>query len=174
MRPEKQQLVQDIRGLIEPSPCVFLSTYKGLKVADFVELRKRLSPAGAECHVVPNRLLRLAATEVGVAGVDGLDLRGDTAMVVGGQDVPAVAKVLRGFGKEKPAFGFKSGILSRRVYPATEMASLASMPPLPVARAQLLGVLQAPMAQLAGVLNAKVASIVQVLQAYVRKQENPT
>jgi large subunit ribosomal protein L10 len=153
---------------------VFQATYKGLKVSQFAELRKRLAAMGAECHVVPNRLLQIAVAECGISGAAELKVRGDTAVVVGGQDPVAVAKALRVFAKECPVFSLKGGVLGQRLFAGAEMERLAVMPPLPVVRAQLLGLLQAPMAQFVGVLSAKVASVLYVLQAYQKSKETPT
>ena len=172
MRPYKKQLVQDIRDFLEPSPSAFLITYKGLTVADFAELRAELDEKGAACHVVPNRLLRIAAEEAGQDALQELPLQGDTALVAGGDDPAVVAKVLATFKKEHDALTFKAGIVDGALYNAADVETLATLPPTEVLQAQLVGLLQAPMRQLASVLNAKVASVVYALQAYVDKQQN--
>jgi large subunit ribosomal protein L10 len=43
---------------------------------------------------------------------------------------------------------------------------LAELPPLPVLRAQLLGLLQTPASRLAGVLAGSVRQVVNVIKAY--------
>ncbi|MBN2450191.1 MAG: 50S ribosomal protein L10 [Lentisphaeria bacterium] len=171
MRPEKQQLAQDIRALIDSSSSLFLISYKGLTTAAFGELRRVLDPVGSECHVVPNRLFRIAASESGLTTVADIDLREDTALVTGGSDPVAVAKVLRDFAKDHPQTSIKLGVLEGRLCTAAEAVSLAGLPPREVLLAQLLGLLQAPASQLVRVLQAKVASVVYVLSAYLNEKE---
>jgi large subunit ribosomal protein L10 len=171
MRSEKLQLSNDIQSLLSSPTGVFLVKYKGLKVADFSELRKSLISVGAECHVVPNRILRRAASELGVRELADLQLTGDTALVTGGSDAARVAKAVKGFAKDKQALGFKGGVLNRRLISASEASDLAELPPREILLAQLLGLFAAPPRHLVTVLNAKAASILYVLRSYMEKQE---
>lgn len=172
MRPEKTQLVQDLRGFLDANSGVFLIGYQGLTVSQMADLRVRLSEHEAECHVVPNRLLRLAATEDGACGaLADVPLTGQTALVTGGNDAAQVAKVVAAFGKERPACFFKFGLFEGNLLSSDEVKTLTTLPAREVLLAQFLGVLQGPMRQLVGVLNADVASIVYALQAYLDKKQ---
>jgi len=171
MRAEKTQLVLDIRALIEPSPSVFLMGYKGLKAADFRVLRSALATCGSQCHVVPNRLLAIAAKDAGLSALGEAELTLDTAVVSGGADPVAVAKVLRDFAKTHDKAVLKMAVVERKLVSAADAAALADLPSREVLQAQVLGLLQAPAAQLARVLNAKVASVVYVLNAYLSQKE---
>jgi len=173
MRAEKQQLVLDLGALVGANGrgTSFLITYKGMKVADFAVLRSELAQSAAECHVVPNRLLARAAREVGCGEITKSVLGGDTALVTGGKDPVSVARTLRTFAKTHAQVTFKLGMIDGKVYAGDEMAGLADLPGLDGLRAQLVGLLQAPMRQLVGVLNAKSTSILYVLQAYMDKQK---
>lgn len=170
MRAEKVQLRQDIQGLLAASSGTFLMSFKGMKVADFSALRRKLAAAGSECHIVPNRILRHAARESGLSALADLKLTGETALVTGGQEPACIAKILRDFGKERQALAFRFGLLDARIHSAEQMKALADLPSREILLAQLLGLLQAPAQQLVSVLNAKVASIVYVIKAYGDKQ----
>ncbi len=171
MRAEKKQLVLDIQALLEASPDLFLISYKGLTAEDFNELRERLASIGGGCHVVPNRLFRRATLAAGLEALAEAELKEDNALVMGGEDVVAVAKVLKEFAKEHDQVAVRCGVVDGRFCPAEAAAQLADLPPREVLLAQLLGLLEAPAAQLVRVLNAKVASIVYVLNAYLSKKE---
>ena len=120
MRPEKEQLVKDICGLIEPSPCLFLVTYKGLTAQAFEELRTTLEASAAQCHVVPNRLFKRAAAVCGMESVLETDLRGDTALVCGPETNPVtLAKTLTTFGKTHPQLTFKLGVIDGKPFGQT-------------------------------------------------------
>jgi large subunit ribosomal protein L10 len=171
MRAEKTQLVRDIRALIESSSSLLLMGYKGLTAAEFRALRSALATAGSQCHVVPNRLLKIAAGESGLTDLGQAELKQDTALVTGGADPVAVAKVLREFAKTHEEAVLKLAVVEHRLCTAAEAAALADMPPREVLQAQLLGLLQAPAVQLVRVLNAKVASVVYVLNAYLSQKQ---
>jgi large subunit ribosomal protein L10 len=171
MRAEKTQLVQDLGDLMGSSAHVFMMSYQGLTVAQFSELRGKLAAAGAECHVIPNRLARKAAETVGLDALAKFSFKGDNAMVTGGADAVGVAKVLKTFAKDHDVVEIRGGALSGKSLDGTAVEALADLPPAEILYAQLLGVLQAPSRNLVGVLNAKVASIVYVVQAYLDSKE---
>ncbi len=171
MRAEKVQIVQEIKGLMDSKPFILIS-YKGLTAAVQSSFQTKLSALGAECHVVPNTLLRCAAVELGLEAVAACALSGDTAMVSGCCDPVALARVVRDFIKEqKEKVTVKWGYVEGALVSAEEAQALADLPSREVLLAQLLGLLEAPAAQLAGVLNAKVSSIVYVLNAFLGKKE---
>ena len=171
MRPEKQQLAEDIRHLVEPSPFVFLINYKGLTVDQFEALRTRLDECEAECHVVPNRIFARVLEQTGNA-IPGQDvLRSETAMVTGGGDAAAVAKTLAAFLGDHEELEIKGGSLRGQALAAEEVAELAKLPSRDVLLGTLLGVLNAPAQNLVGTLTAAKSGIVYALKAYLDNKE---
>ncbi len=171
MRTEKKQMAADIQKIIEPSPGIFLVHYKGLTVKEFTELRCNLDQIGAECHVVPNRILIRAATASELEALANYDLRGDSALITGGTDVVSVAKALKSYAKDHPKMLFKVGFLAGKAISSEEIVALAEMPSKDVLRSQLLGLLQELPRQLVSMLNTKVAGVLYALQAYLDKKQ---
>lgn len=169
MRPEKQFLTREYVARLNASPFFIVVEYKGLNVAQFGELRRRLSKAGAEIHVVKNTIFRIAAREAGLPDLDGL-LVGQLAVVTGQRDVSAAAKVLKTFQVEfdKPKIQF-GGLGNQRLDRDTLLA-LAELPSLEVLRGRLLGLLQAPATQLVRLLNTPATQLARVLQARIEKE----
>ena len=130
-----------------------------------------MAAAGAQCHVIPNRLLRKAAEQEGLGCLDALPLAGDNALVSGGADVVAVARTLRDFGKTREKLTIRAGVLDGAFLGPAQVKALADLPGKDRLQAQVVGVLAAPMRNLVGVLNAKVASIVYVLKACIDKRQ---
>ena len=64
MRPEKANIVSDLSKELKDSSFVLVTDYQHMKVDDFSELRKRLTAAGAEVHVVKNSFLKRAMAAV--------------------------------------------------------------------------------------------------------------
>ena len=107
MRPEKATIVSELSEALKRSPFVLVTDYRGMKVADFSELRGRLAPAGAEVHVVKNNFLKLAMADSGFPQLDD-QFAGQTAVVTGEADVAPVARFLR---RSRPSLSWlRSGL----------------------------------------------------------------
>jgi large subunit ribosomal protein L10 len=166
MRPEKANIVKDLKDQLNASPFLLVADYTGLKVDQFAELRTRLDAVGAECHVVKNTMLRIAATELGLPDMSA-SLSGQTAIVTGEQDICATAKIIKTFSAEFKKPVVRVGILDSALLSADQVSAMADLPPLPVLQAQLLGLLNSPAARLARTLNEPGASLARVLKAKV-------
>lgn len=167
MRAEKQYISGEYLARLNASPYFIVVDYRGLKVGPITELRKRLSKAGAEMHVVKNSIFRLAVKE---SGVDlGSTLTGQLAVVTGQRDVSSVAKVVKTFGAEfdKPKIRF--GYLKNQRLESADIMALADLPSIEVLRAKLLGVIMAPASKLAAIINTPGAQIARVLAAKAAK-----
>jgi large subunit ribosomal protein L10 len=85
-------------------------------------------------------------------------------------DVPGVAKALTTYARESDFVKIKGGLLGDRLLTAKDVEALAELPPLPVVRAQLLGLIATPATRLAGVVAGGVRQVVNVVKAYADKE----
>ena len=168
MRAEKEFISKEYLDRLNNSAFFIVADYRGLTVGQFSELRKRLSGANAEVHVVKNSIFRLAAKEVGLdlAGA----LTGQLAVISGEQDVSGCAKVLKTFQSEFDKPKMKFGYLESDRLETDELNALADLPPLEILRGQLLGVLQAPAGNLVRLINTPASQLAQVIKAYSEKE----
>ena len=168
MRPEKQNLSKEYITRLNASPFFIVVDYKGLKVGHMTELRKRLSKAGAEVHVVKNSIFRIAAKESGVADLNG-SLAGQMAVVTGQKDISTSAKVVKTFASEFDKLKIKFGYLNNSRLGDSDIIALADLPSIEVLRSKLLGLLNAPATKLVTLLNTPASQLARVLQAKVEK-----
>jgi len=170
MRVEKKFISAEYVARLSQSPFFIVVDYRGLSVAQFSELRKRLRGAGAEAHVVKNTLFRIAAKEAGVADL-GNSLVGQVAVVSGQKDIAAAAKVLKTYQAEfeKPKLQF--GYLGSKALTGDEIRAIAELPPLNQLQAKLLGVLKAPAQKLAALINTPGTQVALVIKAKAEKAE---
>jgi large subunit ribosomal protein L10 len=168
MRAEKQFISQEYLARLNASPFFIVVDYQGLKVGPITELRKRLSRAGAELHVVKNSIFRLAVKEAGIADLAGT-MAGQLAVVTGQRDVAAAAKVVKTFHAEfeKPKVRF--GYLQNQRLETAEILTLADLPSMEVLRGKLLGLLNTPATRLVQLLNTPASQLARVLQAKADK-----
>jgi len=168
MRAEKEILTKEYAARLNASPFFIVVNYKGLKVAHLTELRKRLTRAGAEIHIVKNSVFRVAAQEAGIGELNGV-LAGQLAVVTGRQDISAAAKTLKNFGAEFDKPKFKFGYLNNQRLEAAALLALADLPGLDVLRATLLGLLNALATELVRLLNTPAAQLARVIKAKSEK-----
>ena len=170
MRPEKNQIIDEIKSRVDRAPYVLLTDYTGMHVEQFNELRNRLSGANAEFRVVKNNLLRRALQGSNLPDLETY-LHGQSAVVLGDTDVSAAAKVLKAFAAEFKKPKLKIGILDKAVVNVDQIMALADLPSKGVLQAKLLGLLIAPASQLVRLLNTPASQIAQVLKAHSDKGE---
>ncbi len=164
MRPEKQSLTKEYLVRLNASPFFIVVNYRGLKVAHLTELRKRLTKAGAEIHIVKNSIFRVAAKEAGLGDFNGT-LGGQLAVVTGKRDISTAAKVVKTFGAELDRLKIHFGYLNNERLDQAVILTLADLPSMEVLRGKLLGLLAAPATKLVRLLNTPATQMARVLQA---------
>ena len=172
MRPEKASIVSELSEALKRSPFVLVTDYRGMKVADFGELRNRLAPARAEVHVVKNNFLKLAMADSGFPEV-GDQFVGQTAVVTGEADVAPVAKIFKTFATEFKLAALRVGFVDRAVLSTAELETLAELPTREILQAQLLGLLLSPATRLVRLLNEPGAALARLLSAKAEKEGAP-
>jgi large subunit ribosomal protein L10 len=165
----KKVVVADIREKMEKAHSVVLVDYRGLTVAEVTDLRNQCRAQGVEYVVLKNTMVRLAAEELGIHGLDTY-LNGPTAVAFGMKDAVAPAKVLTEFIKKAKKVTVKCGIVDRKVIDANGVQALSELPPKEVLIAKMMGSLNAPITNFVGVLSATLRSLVYAVDA-VRKQK---
>jgi large subunit ribosomal protein L10 len=168
-KAQKQESVTSLAGRLRRAPTVYVTDFTGLDVARITELRRRLRAAGLEYVVVKNTLALRALAEAQVAGLDS-HLAGPTALVLGGADPTAAAKVLSDFAKEHEKPAIKVGLVDGKTVSAEQIKRLAALPSKPELLAQLGGSLQAPLAGFVGALNGLLYMMVGALEALQTKR----
>ena len=164
MRPEKQAIVREIQDSLADATFVILTDFTGMDTAKTAALRRALKETQARFQVVPNRLFRVAAAELGYDGIES-GLKGPTAVVSGAGDAAATAKILREFARLNKVPVVKLGRLDGVLLQAADVETLATLPSKTVMQSILVGTIAAPMSNLVGVMNQKLASLVYVLKA---------
>ena len=173
---KKQAVVAELKEQLTSAKGVVLTGYKGLTVAQDTALRREFREAGVTYHVVKNTMLRIAAQEAGVEGLDPY-LEGTTAMAFSTEDAVAPAKVISDFIKENKLdtaeiLNVKAGMLEGQVIGLEEVKALAALPSREVLIAKVLGSMQAPISGMVNVLQGTIRNAVYVLEAIRQQKES--
>lgn len=172
IRPEKQAAVAGLKEQLSSAKGAVLTGYRGLTVAQDMKLRAKLREAGVTYHVVKNTMVRIAANEIGLEGLDPV-LNGTTALAVSADDAVAPAKVIYEFIKEnKEVLTIKAGLVEGKVINVEEVKALTSLPSREVLIAKVLGSMQAPISGVVNVLQGTIRNAVYVLDAIRAQKES--
>jgi large subunit ribosomal protein L10 len=161
-------LVRQYSELVKKSEALVIASYTGLPVKGIDQLRRKVRESSGELHVVKNTLAAIALKEVGLPVPEDM-LAGSTAIGFAFTDVPGVAKAISDFAKDSDFVKVKGGVMGNKVLDSKQVNALASLPPLPVVRAQLLGLLNTPATRLTGTIASGVRQVVNVVKAYSEK-----
>ena len=165
----KTSVVEGVKEKMQAAQSMVLIDYRGLTVAEVTDLRNRCRKEGVEYAVIKNTMIRKAAEELGIEGLDPM-LHGPTAVAFGMTDAVAPAKNLVNFIKDVKKTEIKCGVMEGKVLDVKGVEALAELPPKEVLIAKMMGSLNAPITNFVGVLSATLRSLVYAIEA-VRKQK---
>ncbi len=166
-KEEKAQMMNQYQDWLSKSQAVFLISYDKMSMKEINDIRARAREAGAEMHVVKNTLFGLVLDRLGIEGKQFLTQPSLVGFAF--NDAPALAKVVTEAARGE-TFKIKGGILGKRAISPDDVKALAAMPPLPVVRAQLLGLLSTPATRLVRTIAEPARGIAAVVRAFSEKE----
>jgi len=165
---EKVAAVAEITAEFRDASAMVVTEYRGLTMSQITKLRRTLGN-DVNYTVAKNTLVKRAAADAGVEGLDDL-LVGPTAIAfVSGEPVDA-AKALREFGRDNKALVIKGGYMEGRALSAAEIDQLADLDSREVLLAKLAGAMKCNLTKAAGLFAAPAAQIARLAQALQDKR----
>ncbi len=158
MNSDKKIIIDALQEQVNASPFLLVIDYTGISVPEFTALRASLLAVGAKCMVAKNTFMAKALADAGLPDISAT-LKGQTAFVMGNEDVCAAAKAVNTFAKTSKKAAWKSGILDGAELAPEKIKALGDLP----SREILLG-------QLLGTINGAGSALARVLQAFVDKE----
>ena len=157
-KADKATAVAEITEQFKTSTATVVTEYRGLTVANLAELRRSLS-GHATYTVAKNTLVKRAAAEAGIEGLDDL-FAGPTAIAfVSGEAVDA-AKVIKKFAKDPLS--------------VAEVERIADLESREVLLAKLAGAMKGNLAKAAGLFNAPASQMARLAAALQEKKSGET
>jgi large subunit ribosomal protein L10 len=172
LKQDKERIVGELAERLKSSPNLLVADYRGLTMPEIDELRTKLLETGARFSVVKNTLTRLAAEQAGMQELlDLIDGPTAIAFIDADGDPAAAAKVLNDTARTRDVLVIRGGLLEGDIVGDTEIKQLATLPPTDVLRAQLAGVVAAPLTTIVGLFTAPLRDLVNVLDARIKQLE---
>jgi large subunit ribosomal protein L10 len=167
-KADKVTAVADIAERFKESTATVVTEYRGLTVAHLAELRRSLGES-ATYTVAKNTLVKRAASEAGIDGLDEL-FAGPTAIAfVTGEAVDA-AKAIKNFARDHKALVIKGGYMDGRPLTVAEVERIADLESREVLLAKLAGAMKGNLAKAAGLFNAPASQVARLAAALQEKK----
>jgi large subunit ribosomal protein L10 len=171
-RADKATAVADIAEQFKDSTATLITEYRGLTVANLAELRRSLA-GSATYSVAKNTLIKRAASQAGIEGLDEL-FAGPTAIAfVTGEPVDA-AKAIKTFAKENKALVIKGGYMDGHPLTVAEVERIADLESREVLLAKLAGAMKGNLAKAAGLFSAPASQVARLAAALQEKKASET
>ena len=167
-KPTKVSAVAEIADKFRDSSAAVITEYRGLSMAQLSTLRRALG-AGVHYRVAKNTLVRRAAQDAGVQGLESLFIGPTAIAFVEGEPVDA-AKALRDFAKDNKALVIKGGYMDGRPLSVDEVTRIADLDSREVLLSKLAGAMKGNLTK-AAVLFAAPASQVARLAAALQEKK---
>ncbi len=172
-RDQKEQSVEELKGLFSSASAGVLVDYQGLSANDLVELRKKLNETQSSMKVLKNTLARIAVKDTPYAELQAQFVRA-RAMVFSDNPVEQ-AKVLTEYADEHENLKIHAGLLSDSgrisVLNLDQLQALAKLPSKEELLVQLLFLMQSSTTQFVRTLNEVPAKFVRTLAAIAQSKE---
>ena len=169
-KQRKEEVIAQYNDWVKRSEAVILVEYTGANMKSLDALRAKIREAGGEFHIVKNTLVRRVFAD------NGMDIPGDmlvksTAVSFAFTDPASTAKALTDATKGSEFVKVKGGFMAGKSLNPAQVKALSDLPPLPVMRATLLGVLQAPAGKLVRTLAEPARGLAAVIKAHAESAQ---
>ena len=152
-KEQKKVYIDEITKQFENSKAVMVTHYQGLTMPQIDELRSKMREHGIIFKITKNRITKLALEKTRCKDLADL-FTGPTAVAFG-EDAIISARILSKFAKDNENLKLIGGIMENEVLDQAGVQNVATLPTLDEARANIVGILNAPASKLVSILLAR-------------------
>lgn len=169
-KPDKVAAVAEIADSFRNSSATVVTEYTGLSVAKLGELRRALGST-VKYRVAKNTLVKRAAEDAGVEGLDELFIGPTAIAFVEGETVDA-AKALKNFAKDNEALVIKGGYMDGHAVSVSEIEKIADLESRDVLLSKAAGAFKAKLSQAAALFQAPASQVARLAVALEDKKKS--
>ena len=156
---KNQDELAQLTEKLDRAKAVYFTDFLGLDVSSITELRSEFFKASIEFKVAKNTLLKLAAENINLEGLDDF-LVGSTAIAISYDEPTAPAKVLKKFTEDHDKPEVKAILFDGEVLDGSEYLKFATLPTKDELLTKLVLMLNSPITILARTLSASMTNFV--------------
>jgi large subunit ribosomal protein L10 len=167
----KQQIVDELKTLLEEAELALVLDFKGLSIKEMTDLRTRLQASNGICKVTKNTLMRRAID--GNSAWTELEslLTGSNAFVLVKGDVGGAVKAVQAFQKDAKKSETKGGLFEGKLLSQDDIKAIGNLPSKEVLMAQIAGAINGVATKLAIGINEVPSGLARALQQHAKSGE---
>ena len=151
-KEQKKNYIAEMSTQFEQSKAVMVTHYQGLTMSQLDDLRAKMREHEIIFKITKNRITKLALEKTKCKDLSSL-FTGPTAVAFG-KDAIMSARILSKFAKDNENLKLIGGIMDNEVLDQAGVQNVANLPTLNEARANIVGILNAPASKLVSILLA--------------------
>ena len=148
-KEQKKNYISEMTTQFDNSKAVMVTHYQGLTMTQLDDLRAKMREHGIIFKITKNRITKLALEKTKCKDLSDL-FTGPTAVAFG-EDAIMSARILSKFAKDNENLKLIGGIMENEVLDQAGVQNVASLPTLDEARANIIGILNAPASKLVSI-----------------------
>ena len=152
-KEQKKNYIAEMATQFENSKAIMVTHYQGLTMPQLDELRAKMREKGIIFKITKNRITKLALEKTKCKDLSNL-FNGPTAVAFG-EDAIMSARILSKFAKDNENLKLIGGIMDSEVLDQAAVLNVANLPTLDEARANIIGILNAPASKLVSIFLAR-------------------
>lgn len=167
---EKNEIVSEVKDMINKSTAVYLTDYSGITVGDINNIRNEFRKEGVEYKVFKNTMFKRALDETGKFEKLSGHLVGMTGYAFSTENPVAPAKIIKKYFDANQKLALKACYIENQYYDGKNLNQLANLPTKKEIIAGILGSLDSPASGIVGAINAVFRDLVSVVDEISKRQ----
>jgi large subunit ribosomal protein L10 len=161
-RIDKEQIINMLHDKFSKAYFTVLLNFKGMDVAEFTELRRKLVGSSVDFQVLKNTLAKKAIINTEIVKMESY-FQGQTAVATCNTDSLVGLKILDQFSKENKSLAFKAAVIDGNIISKEDIRKFIDLPSRDVLLSLLLNTLKSPSAQLLKIFTGHISGLVNIL-----------
>jgi len=152
-KEQKKTYISEMEAQFQNNESVLVTHYQGLTMSQLDELRAQMREHGIIFKITKNRITKIALEKTKCKDLSNLFI-GATAVAFSGDAIMS-ARILSKFAKTNQNLKLLGGMMGSDVLDQAGVQSVANLPTLDEARANIVGILAAPASKFVSILLAR-------------------
>jgi len=170
-RNRKEELVSEVKEMIDNSNAIFLTDYSGISVADINDLRNQFRKEEIKYKVYKNTLFKRALEDAGKFDKLAEHLAGMTGFAFATKENSvAPAKIIKKYFDKNKKLSLKACYIDDEYFEGSRLNELAALPSKDELIASIVGSISAPASGIVGAINAVMRDLVIVIDEISKKK----
>jgi large subunit ribosomal protein L10 len=169
-KEQKKVVVAELADKLREATSLYFVDFTGMTVATDQAFRNELRKKGVTMKVAKNTLILRALAEVGGYEIEDKKLAGQTAVIFGGSDPIAPAKIIRQYFEKGEKPKLKVAVVEGQVFDGSQLKQVSELPTREDLIAGMIGSIHAPISGIVGSINAVMRDVASLVEEVAKKK----